>query len=402
MATIFRNNRPWIPLYDRVNERVDRADQEPGPALSPADVAEWVPRQVAGEAPQYSPDEVRGIMAGQETVRPRDYDTAVMETVGAGQRVVNPMRQASGGGYAFGSVPAAAPDAAGVRPAQVMVDRDGDGIPDGAEVTRRVTMAGPDGSETVETAKWVKGPAAAGPERVSVDAIMNGGRKPGRGVSGMMEKQEDHAVSVGMDPMNRDTHKRRVAERILGARDVGPRRVFELEQDTRQRYDPAVVMGEAQVGAAAETAKGMIGAAGEQALGAVGAAGAGRQRYTAAGGGAVVDQDTGGVVYPPVGQAGAGLEQGQVTKLGDGRSVYWTGSGFIDAVSGEPVFQKPGSIDPIVWLTMTQEQKDAYAQSLTRGAAGGAGGAPGGNAGAGITPEQAQAELARRRAAAGR
>jgi hypothetical protein len=114
--------------------------------------------------------------------------------VGGMDRVVSPIVEPSTGGYAFASLPRPAaqsterPDfgatarpeipvtpsssAVGIGPVDDakprFADANGDGIPDGAEITRTVTHMGPGGAQIKDSMFYVKGAPAAGAGSASI------------------------------------------------------------------------------------------------------------------------------------------------------------------------------------------------------------------------------------------
>ena len=139
----------------------------------------------------------------------------------------------------------------------------------------------------------------------------------------------------------------------------------------------------------------MMGVEGLKTAGVVGAAEQ-RQRFSSLGGGAWVDQETGETGYAgPETSGDAGLKPGQMTTLGSGRKVTWSGSQFLDAETGAPVYEKPGGMPDAAWWGMSPEQKLEAMKAMFAGK-GVAGGQPGAAAAAGgdvptFTPAEARA-----------
>lgn len=143
--------------------------------------------------------------------------------------------------------------AGAVPPLAVMEDRDGDGIPDGAQVTRKEAQTGPDGRMVTTTAKWTKGGqgdvrAIMGDNSrgewsqvrrnpVTAASVM-GGHRWDTGVTGYTQGVEDLLVGRGLT--SRDTGARQIAENILGARRAVVGREDMLGQagaERQSRYD---------------------------------------------------------------------------------------------------------------------------------------------------------------------
>lgn len=106
------------------------------------------------------------------------------------------------------------------------VDRDGDGIPDGAEMQVRKTVAGEDGSSTVVTGKWVKGTgnlrSQSSEVLPTVDNVM------GRAAGSMGRIPELRGGNVLRDILSGDSLRQKRGARALEGLDAIGRRGFDL------------------------------------------------------------------------------------------------------------------------------------------------------------------------------
>jgi hypothetical protein len=142
------------------------------------------------------------------------------------------------------------------EPGGARLDLDGDGIPDGAQVSFKRDLA----TGGSVSARWVKG-ADERPEAIHSDGErgarsaesgdQSGGGRPRerdywreRGPTGMMRWQEDQAMARGFS--GRDTNALRRATMIEGVRDRPNLRAYGLAQARAQYTEPAEIEGSAK------------------------------------------------------------------------------------------------------------------------------------------------------------
>jgi hypothetical protein len=134
------------------------------------------------------------------------------------------------------------------------VDRDGDGLPDGAEVSKVVTTTGEDGAQTKTTAKWIHRGADSNTRSYQGDNMRFS-----------PEQREDIERRRSMFGAGRDTVRSRQMMDVLGRRDERTdrpgREAQEREMGRIQFVEPAEQQRLGQEGAARETAEGVARAA---------------------------------------------------------------------------------------------------------------------------------------------
>lgn len=322
-------------------------------------------------------------------------------------------RPRQGGAPAGQGAPAPA-EAAGRAGLPAGVDLDGDGIPDGAEVTRTIRTQGEDGSEDRTVLKWVHQAAKRA--------------RGGEFTTGEMSGPEAQMVRRGLSVMNRDTGRRRAAEGAVGRQMRALDRLDRLNEAEAGRGTAETVegiRGGATIGGERERAAGHVGAAREMAQGNERAA-----QTTAAG----------RVLEAQTNQAGEFLRRPAAPRLGvtttpTGAEVFTFGNtaGVVPREKAQPGPQGLEDMDAEALMKLYKafgQGNDATTRMLMaqlgvpeepsdqgnammrarledvmrrRGILSREGVAPTGGRGAGgITPEQARAELERRRKAGGR
>ena len=258
-----------------------------------------------------------------------------------------------------------------------MADRNGNGIPDGAEVTRTITMQGPNG-ETDKTVFKYGGSGMAGARKMMQPSLSG---------------QDRLALSRGESMLNRDTGVGRAGTEIR-RRMMGDVSGFNEALDRDAQRDTAMGVEGIKAGGVVGRAN-ATGRWGNEQAATTGRFGvqqaeAGRQRYTGLGGGGYIDQDTGasGYVGPSAGQDEAGLKPGQRVKLDSGQDTFWNGSAFLDAKTGAPVFEKPAGMSDYAWLGLSNDQKLEAMRIMHSNRQGGQG--PAAGAGAAGGPREGQ------------
>jgi len=137
------------------------------------------------------------------------------------------------------------------------VDLDGDGIPDGAEVTRAQTVMNPGGGKTTTTAKWLHKAAEAVPPMVT---------EAGAGLAAKPEQAKPYtpferlAIMRGTAGSAQGTAASRTAQEIMGRKATEQARLDQVaaadaDRALKEREAQLGAVGQIMAGAGAEAAK---------------------------------------------------------------------------------------------------------------------------------------------------
>lgn len=233
---IFVNGRPYVSLFDRLDARIMEQKGSLG-GLSPGQRDYWARKTATGERPSMGGDRVREIMSGEPVVQPRTAAQAADETRAKGLTVENAYMGADGS-YAFASrpvQPAAGPAVRAMEEPQpkAEADLDGDGIPDGAEVTRTVKTSG-DAGESTTTAKWIHKARRRTDEEILRDL-------PARerlGVRSGLESRDTVRHRRAVEIMDRE---RAADQTAIAAEERGLDRAMEIEKTRLQHVQPEAI-----------------------------------------------------------------------------------------------------------------------------------------------------------------
>jgi len=241
--TIGRTAAAINPLVDPVKTVIPGAAGAPrwtvpGGALTSSEVFNQDPQSV---------DPRTMLPQSSVTLQQGDIDRVQANRAGAAANIVTPDQRVQRVAAAMGAQPG---QAGGTAAAAAMGDANGDGIPDGAQVSRVMTRQGPDGQQIRTTAKFTQGqqgeaaaamgeagpaaaqgqlpqPQAGAPTGTTAQQIREGNAST-RGVTGFNQGIENLLIMRGST--GRDTGARRISENILGAREA----VLQQERDTRE------------------------------------------------------------------------------------------------------------------------------------------------------------------------